>query len=208
VKPLSEQDHYEVLEVPRDCGPERVELAYRLARATWAEDALASYSIFGAADVAALRERVETAYRVLSDGNARRAYDDALRAEPHEELVAPRAPAPAAPPTPAARAAALESFEEIAEEPEGPFDGARLRRTRLRRGLEVADLARITKINPSYLRFLEEERFDALPARVYVRGFVTLYARCVGLDPKPVAEDYMRRFDAFRGPARRRAAKG
>ncbi len=67
-------------------------------------------------------------------------------------------------------------------------------------------MARITKVNPNYMRFLEEERFEELPARVYVHGFVTLYASSVGLEPKSVAEDYMRRFDAHRPTSRRRGA--
>jgi flagellar biosynthesis protein FlhG len=206
MKPLSEQDHYEVLEVGRDAPREGIERAYRLARSTYAEDSLAGYSIVRGADSEAIRERIETAYRVLSDEGSRRAYDAALRA------VAEPAP-PESPPPPEVQevldmeaaevsAQALEPFEDLDEEPSADFDGPRLRRSRMRRGLELDDVARATKVNPTYLRFLEEERFEELPARVYVRGFVALYASCLGLEPKSVAEDYMRRFDA-QHPARR-----
>ena len=41
MKPLSEQDHYETLEVAREAGLEEIERAYRLARATYADDSLA-----------------------------------------------------------------------------------------------------------------------------------------------------------------------
>ena len=37
-------------------------------------------------------------------------------------------------------------------------------------------------MNPTYLAFIEDERFDGLPAAVYVRGFVMGYAGCLGLD--------------------------
>ena len=78
MKPLSEQDHYDILEVPRGAGFQAIERGYRMARATYAEDSLAGYSLLEEGDAEALRERVEFAYRVLSDPEARRAYDATL----------------------------------------------------------------------------------------------------------------------------------
>jgi DnaJ-class molecular chaperone len=202
VKPLFEQDHYEVLEIPRDAGADRVERAYRLILSTYGEDSLAGYSVVHAADAAAIRERVETAYRVLSDDAARRSYDASLAdarlaAAPsppeEEELAEPGAAAP-------------EPFEDLDEG--GDYDGARLRRARLRRGLDFEEIARKTKVNPSYLGFIEEERYADLPPRVYVRGFVMAYAACLGLDPLAVAASYMRRYDAERPRQRRRFSRG
>jgi flagellar biosynthesis protein FlhG len=86
-------------------------------------------------------------------------------------------------------------LEALAEEG-GEFDGARLRRSRLRAGIELEDISGITKITPSYLRFIEEDRYGELPAPVYVRGFVRAYADCVGLDSTRVATSYMKKFEA------------
>ena len=86
-------------------------------------------------------------------------------------------------------------FDEFEEDAESSFDGAWLRRSRLRTGVEIEQIAIITKINPTYLRFIEEEKFEDLPAPVYVRGFVGAYARCIGLDPEPVVSGYMKRLD-------------
>jgi len=204
VKPLSEQSHYEVLEIPRDAGPEGIERAYRLILATYAEDALPGYSVVRAADAAAIRERVETAYRVLSNAESRRSYDSGLaedRAEAapaslpeayDDEVAVRRAEAPAA----------VEPFEDVEEGDE--YDGARLRRARLRRGLDLEEITVRTKVNPGYLAALEEERYADLPPRVYVRGFVMAVAACLGLDPVAVAASYMRRYDAERPRQRRR----
>ena len=63
-------------------------------------------------------------------------------------------------------------------------------------------------MNPSYLGFLEEERFSDLPTRVYVRGFAMAYAACLGLDTAVVAASYMRRYDAERPRQRRRFTRG
>ena len=63
-------------------------------------------------------------------------------------------------------------------------------------------------MNPTYLRFIEEERFDDLPAAVYVRGFVKGYARCLGLDPDRVAPSYMRRYEERSTSASASASRG
>lgn len=61
--------------------------------------------------------------------------------------------------------------------------GTYLRGKREARGMTVAELSRATKIKESSLVALEEARFDALPARVFVVGWVGAYARAVGADP-------------------------
>jgi curved DNA-binding protein CbpA len=199
VKPLSEQDHYEVLEISPEAGAEGIERAYRTILATYAEDSLAGYSVVHPSDAAAIRERVETAYRVLADAESRRAYDASLASahpEPHE------APSDDEEPVVRVVRAPVEPFEDL--EDGGEYDGARLRRARLRRGLDFEELAKRTKVNPAYLSFLEEERFADLPPRVYVRGFVIAFARCLGLDGVAVAASYMRRYDDTERPGRRR----
>src|SRR2546430_14987283 len=59
----------------------------------------------------------------------------------------------------------LDALDEL-EEGEGEWTGARLRRARLRQGIELDEITKITKVNPTYLSFIEEERFDGLPASV------------------------------------------
>jgi cytoskeletal protein RodZ len=61
--------------------------------------------------------------------------------------------------------------------------GSWLRKQREARGMSVAELSRATKIKESSIVALEEARFEALPARVFVVGWVGAYARAVGADP-------------------------
>ena len=68
----------------------------------------------------------------------------------------------------------------------------------MHRGIEIDHIADVTKVSATYLRGLEEEAFDHLPATVYVRGFVTAYARVIGLDPERVAASYMARLEESR----------
>jgi hypothetical protein len=199
MKEIPEQDHYELLELPRDATREDVERAYRMARSIWAEGALAAYSVADEAELAAVRERVERAYQVLSDVEARSAYDELLDAlspparKPADELFEDEAEE-----IPAELPAEIEEFDDLFGPEEGRWSGAALRRTRLARGLEIEQITEVTKVKPVYLRCIEEERFEALPAAVYVRGFVAAYARCLGLDAARVSGDYVERLTAVR----------
>lgn len=204
---LPDQDHYEALELERDASREEVERAYRLARSTWAEGALAVYSVASESELGVLRERVEEAYRVLSDADARSAYDASF-----PRLLPARSDEPdlGLDDEPEAKAseelpAEIARFEDLSGPENGRWTGAALRRTRLARGLALEQISAITKVNPFYLGSIEGERFDALPAAVYVRGFVSAYARCLGLDARRVANDYVERLQRARPePALRR----
>jgi hypothetical protein len=75
------------------------------------------------------------------------------------------------------------------------FDiGSSLREARLRQNLDFPELEERTKIRPKYLRALEDERFDILPAPTYVRGFLRSYAQALGLDGQPFVDEYNSRF--------------
>ena len=194
MKPLEEQSLYDTLEVSKDASLADVERAYQLARSVWEEGSLAGYPVFESGDVELIRERIELAYQTLSDPQERVAYDALL--EEASDAAAESA----------AAARPLDPLDAMADldEGEGEFDGERLRRVRLQRGLELEQIANVTKINPTYLRFIEEEHFDDLPAAVYVRGFVMGYASCVGLDGIRVAKSYMSRYEESRDNPKRR----
>ena len=83
------------------------------------------------------------------------------------------------------------SFEEAEGVDDGVYNGPALRRIRIQRGIELEEIASVTKINETYLRFIEADRYSDLPAPVYLRGFLREVARCLKLDPKQVTESYM-----------------
>jgi len=205
VKAFSEQDHYEALEVQPNATLEEIERAYLMAQATYVDDSLAGYSGFAEGDTEAIRERVELAYRTLADAAARAAYDAKLAGRSADASPVPETAEPVEPDSDPAMATPIEplgAFDDL-DDDQGDFDGPRLRRVRLRQGVELDDIAGVTKVSPTYLGFIEEERFDDLPAAVYVRGFVMGYASCVGLDAARVARSYMKRYEESRGERKR-----
>lgn len=64
--------------------------------------------------------------------------------------------------------------------------GETLRNARVGRGLTIEQAAQDTRISPRFLEALEEEQFEALPAPVYVRGFLRSYANYLRLDATPL----------------------
>lgn len=76
--------------------------------------------------------------------------------------------------------------------------GKTLRLAREKRGLSLRQVEEATKIRTRYLRDLENENFDALPA-VYVLGSLKTYAGHLGLDGAAMTEELKRRQASLRG---------
>ena len=72
--------------------------------------------------------------------------------------------------------------------------GNSLREARLRKELDFPELEQGTKIRAKYLRALEDEQFDQLPAPTYVKGFLRTYADYLGLDGQLYVDEYNSRF--------------
>jgi cytoskeleton protein RodZ len=71
-----------------------------------------------------------------------------------------------------------------------PSIGRTLREARTERGLELADVERATKIRIKFLEAMEDDRWEALPAPAYARGFLDIYARHLGLDREALLDQY------------------
>lgn len=126
-------------------------------------------------------------YSLLSD-EERQAFLDSLDAA-YRRLQA-ACPTAAGPLRPVAAVA-------VAMGAEAP--GLFLRRLREVQGVTLETIARRTKIRPAVLEALEREDWAALPAPVYVRGFVIQVARLLGeADPEGFAHRYL----AHRAPQR------
>jgi cytoskeletal protein RodZ len=72
--------------------------------------------------------------------------------------------------------------------------GNSLREARLRQTLDFPEIEQATKIRGKYLRALEDEQFDVLPAQTYVKGFLRSYAEYLGLDGQLYVDEYNSRF--------------
>ena len=72
--------------------------------------------------------------------------------------------------------------------------GNSLREARERQARTFVDLERKTQIRTRYLKALEEEQFELLPAPAYMRGFLRVYADELGLDGQLYVDEFNSRF--------------
>jgi hypothetical protein len=70
------------------------------------------------------------------------------------------------------------------------INGVELRYLRKMRGVELHTISERTKISVMTLRFIEQDRFDNLPAPIYLRGFVDQYVKLLDL-PIQTVDQYM-----------------
>jgi len=69
--------------------------------------------------------------------------------------------------------------------------GATLRRERLLRQISLEEVSEATKIRQSFLQALEEEKCEALPEEIFIRGFIMAYAEHIGIDGRQIVDRYI-----------------
>lgn len=214
---ITDLNHYEILELSRQATNREIEQAYERARATYSQDSIAIYSLMSESEIETIRQQIEEAYRTLSHEQSRNEYDQFLLGQedgeeaadrqqnpaedeqPREEQLAEKPPAS---PTPGARPPTAGPGLQMPDKLEPPpaeisaFTGPVLQKLRVKKDLTIKDVAGLTNVSTRYLEFIEEEDFPRLPARVYLRGYLDLYARALGYEPDRMVDDYLSRYDA------------
>lgn len=285
MKPLAQQNLYEILEVPFDATTAVIAEAVERAQSLYAPGSLATYTLMDPDEEQLLSHLIEEARVTLLDPVARARYDERLtgpeQAAPAQALDAalPRpaaAPAvdaairaawPELPPViPAMRTVAEEEWEEdlpvppvvpaavapprasaaevaptplpielarpvppaaprngpillsreVAVAPAAPaatpipsapaslpavpdtttWSGEVLRKLREARGLSLQQVSERTKVTRHHIENIEGDRFELLPASVYLRGILLSIARELRLDGQKVARSYLERVSA------------
>lgn len=192
--PTEKQNLYELLEIYPGASEEEVRRALKRVRDYFGAGGLAVRGVCSDEDREEYQRLAEEAHATLVDKSKRRAYDrrifpdgfptgrEKLVAVPHgmkERVSRPH-----------------DSLPRVELRDDQLVDGAFLGDIRKQRGVELIDISNRAKISVSYLQAIEEERFDDLPAPVYVRGFVTEFARYLKIDPNRAAVDFMAKYES------------
>jgi curved DNA-binding protein CbpA len=190
MKPLPEQNFYEIFEIPTTATRQQIEQAYELAKKTYGDNSLASYSLFDSEERKEIIRRIHLAYETLSDENRRRQYDQDVLGSAGPGKSQPPA---AAEPVKTAPVVAPTAPSKPVPESSEPVDidsltGLQLRQIRERQGIPLQEIANKTRINITYFQFLERNQYGSLPPSVYLRSYVLQYAHMLGLDPGRVAD--------------------
>jgi hypothetical protein len=230
IKKIEDLNYYELLEINTDASSQDIHRAYERIRKIYEPNSIALYSLFSAEETASINQRIEDAYRTLVYEEARKRYDALLRQSREPPVPAamhsaekryqtlPLQPslsldtdnrylksaepmqASVPPPMPAAVILTPQPLPSTITE----FTGSVLKVLREQRTITVRNIADMTKLGTRYIEFIEAENFSKLPARAYIRGFISLYAKALGYEPERLVNDYMKRYDAAMNPPKQK----
>jgi len=208
MKTFESDNCYEILQITPDAGRDEIRHAYRQALALYDGDSVATYALFSAPERRTLLAAIETAFETLIDDERRAAYD--------QTLIDTGVLDPARFPGRARRALAARSVAEgisreaslcrwaaaQAAEPEmqqrieailsAPrLSGPQLKELREAFGIELAEIYDATRINRDVMTAIEEDRFEDLPAAVYLKQFLKNIAEILQIDSSRVVHGYL-----------------
>jgi flagellar biosynthesis protein FlhG len=185
LKPWREQNYYEILEVGARATEEEIRIAYDKLKTIYSQHTPGMTHLFSSEEVKEIHDKVEEAYRVLRDPRSQREYDLMIRGEGEMTTV------PAPNPILTHRVLSPKQIEEALGGDEIRWSGECLAKIRRYLSLEIDEVAVEIKVSKRNLEAIEAEDVHALPAPVYLKGFLRVYAKALGLDPKPVTDEYL-----------------
>ncbi|MBT8339439.1 MAG: DnaJ domain-containing protein [Desulfatitalea sp.] len=210
MKTFKGKTHYEVLGVPLDAQAGEIKRAYQEALTLYEENSLVTYSLFSDAQRSQLLQAIDNAYHTLSDNARRSAYNRMLidteevsaelfqACNPHERPAASTL-------RPLPRQCDLKNWVKIkwAEEKirqcageimrQEHIAGKDLKQLREIMDITLAEIFAVTRIPTYVLERIEADRYDELPAEVFLRGFLKSYAQTLQVDPMSVVVGYLKR---------------
>jgi curved DNA-binding protein CbpA len=209
MKKFSDLNFYEVLEVPFDASPFAIRQAYKEMFQLYHGDSIASYSFFSREEREDLLAKLDEAYSTLIDGKKRSQYDQLLieqgifeegmqyQRDPKTlSLISHRKGLRAnAVLRKRNESMAIASSNPVIQEilTQDVLSGRDLKKIRDELGISLETIADMAKIRVVFLRAIEEDQFEKVPSRVFLKSFLRAYGQCMGLDADLVASRYLKR---------------
>ena len=72
------------------------------------------------------------------------------------------------------------------------LSGQDLKHLREAFGIEIQEIYTITRVSSSILNLIEADKFDELPADIYLKQFLKSYAEVLQIDPQHVVDGYLK----------------
>ncbi len=186
--------YYDTLEIPNSSSNTEIHTAYIRAKNTYSSHNRNVLSVFSKQEIEDLRKLIDQAYFILSHPMRRKAYDKEISKSVNIHKEKQRL---------LSRNMAIKShykknpiFEKQIEERD-VFDGPFLQSIRNYKNISISQISLITRIGKPYLIAIENNEYQLLPAPVFVRGFISQYAKCLSLDTKRVVDSYMSLYKAL-----------
>ncbi|WP_127716636.1 RodZ family helix-turn-helix domain-containing protein [Halobacteriovorax sp. HLS] len=222
------KNYYDVLEISNQANQEDIQQGYIRAKNAYSQDSLALYSIMTKDECDQILNLIEEAYSIISDPMKRQQYDEARGLNKDFNYYTPNTSTVLNQRSDSADSK-LDKALGTSEKPSGEsmtkivatkkyslayeenpemeekisqateFTGEFLREIREYKKVDIIRMAEMTKVSKTYLKYIEDEAINKLPALVYVRGFVFQYAKCLKLNPDIIATSYLNRIKELKG---------
>ena len=216
-KKFARMNYYEMLDLKPDATFFEIRHAYNAALQTYQTDSLISYSFFSPEERKAILDLLEKAYLTLINEKERQDYDNELiRLGIIKEAV--KKPMVKTPVSVfdinreqgkpgAAKNAAAELRAKVAQNKfigeilsQQELSGADLQKIRNELAVPLEQIAQETKIRIDSLLNIEGNNIEALPAAVFLKGFIKAYLKCLCLEPvDEICIRYMNRLSSLGG---------
>ncbi len=209
MKTLDHKTYYEVLEVPTDADAGDIKRAYRDALATYDDDALVTYSLFSDKQRAEILHMIECAFDTLIDEEKRSQYNRQLRNSASGATgmaIGPKGVSadPLARALNKSKADSLTSWVRMKSGDEelksmvgkiiaqDRVSGKDLKKLRVAYGIGKSEVYEVTRISRSVLTHIESDRYEELPAEIYLKQFLRSLAELLQIDHKPIVDGYLK----------------
>jgi curved DNA-binding protein CbpA len=212
MKRLTEQNYYELLDISPLASSQEIRNAYDQAINIFSADSIPTYSLLSQKERELILERLVNAYKTLVNSQLRAEYNKSLikkgELSPGEIGVLPLDESNAATGklSEVMAGSLLQGVDtqESASKPSASnldlFDinatvtGKSIQGLRVARDISIEEINRKTNIPKKTLKNIEEERFEDLPALVYLKGFLKAYAKILNANEVQMMDGYVRRF--------------
>ena len=212
MKRLAEQDYYNLLEISPKASFEEVRSAYDQAISIYATDSIATYTLFTQKEREVILSRLAEAYKTLTNSQLRKEYNHLLieRGERSPQEIG----FSSLEDSNEARGKLLEvSVESLTQKQQEAKDealpsntnlslfdsqisvtGKIIKTIRTTQEISLEEIFKQTNISRETLEDIEEERFEKLPALVYLKGFLKAYAKILQVNQTEMVDGYVKRY--------------
>jgi len=199
-KNFAQLNYYEMLDIKSDAPALEIRSAYNAALQMYQSDSLVSYSFFSPKERKEIITLLEKAYFTLINEKERESYDNELIRlgiiDSTEKNAAVKGPVSIFDINRQrdtssmlkthnaelkAKVSQNQRIREILSQQE--ISGADLKAIRNESGVSIENIHQETKIRIDYLKGIEENNIDKLPAAVYLKGFIKAYLKCLCIEP-------------------------
>jgi DnaJ-class molecular chaperone len=178
MKRIEDLNFYEILDTNTNATYKEIREAYQSSLQKYGPDSIACYGLLSEEERVRMLEKIEEAYKTLSDQTKREDYDlNVLHLKKEEREISRDTDREA------------EAIQKKLQEVE-TINGGFLKTLREAQDITLDEISKKTKIRICYLQAIENDDYKVFTAEIFLRGFLKSYIQCLGLKPDEILKKY------------------